>query len=122
MHAEPQNLWHAPLANATDEQLAETYGRAGAATVVYGHTHTPFVRSLPGMTVANSGSLSLSYDGDPRASYLLLEDGGVTIRRLEYDVEREVRGLLESKYPYAAWHGEMLRHGKYVPLFPERNE
>jgi putative phosphoesterase len=119
LHAAPQNLWRAPLANATDEELVETYGSAGAVTVVYGHIHTPFVRFLPGMTVANSGSASLSYDGDPRASYLLLEDGRAKIRRVEYDVEREVRGLLESQYPYAAWHGEILRQGKYVPLFED---
>jgi hypothetical protein len=119
LHAAPQNLWRAPMADATDEQLGETYGGAGAATVVYGHIHTPFVRQLPGMTVANTGSLSLSYDGDPRASYLLLEDGGVTIRRVEYDVEREVRSLLESTYPCAAWIAEILRNAKYVPPFEE---
>jgi putative phosphoesterase len=117
LHAAPHNLWRAPLKTAADEEFAATYGSLGAAMVIYGHIHTPFVRSLPGMTVANTGSLSLSYDGDPRASYLLLEDGAVTIRRVEYDVESEVRGLLESKYPCAAWIGEILRQGKYVPPF-----
>ena len=116
LHASPQDLWHAPLKTSTDEEFTATYGGLGAATVIYGHIHTPFVRRLPGLTVANAGSVSLSYDGDPRASYLLLEDGGVTIRRVEYDVEREVRGLKESGYPLAGWHGETLRKAKYVPL------
>ncbi len=117
LHAAPHNLWRAPMADATEEQLAETYGSAGAATVIYGHIHTPFVRSLPAMTVANSGSASLSYDGDPRASYLLVEDGRVTIRRVQYDVESEVRGLKVSNYPCAGWISEILRQGKYVPPF-----
>lgn len=117
LHAAPGNLWRAPLSSATDQELAATYGEAGAMTVVYGHLHAPFVRLLPGMTVANSGSVSLSYDGDPRASYLLLEDGEVTIRRVEYDVQREIRALVESNYPCAAWIAEILRQGKYVPPF-----
>jgi putative phosphoesterase len=116
VHAAPNNLWRAPLQTGTDEEFISTYGGLGAATVVYGHIHAPFVRRLPAMTVANSGSVSLSYDGDPRASYLLLEDGGVTIRRVEYDVENEVRSLKESNYPQAEWIGEILRLGKYVPL------
>ena len=29
---------------------------------------------MPGITVINSGSVSLSYDGDRRAAYLLLDD------------------------------------------------
>ena len=116
VHAAPHNLWRAPLKTGTDEEFISTYGDLGAATVVYSHIHTSFVRRLSGMTVANSGSVSLSYDGDSRASYLMLEDGGVTIRRVEYDIESEVRGLKESSYPQAEWIGEILRQGKYVPL------
>ena len=119
LHASPHSLWRAPLKSGTDEEFAATYSELAASTVVYGHIHTPFVRPLSGMTVANSGSVSLSYDGDPRASYLLLENGGVTIRSVEYDVEREIRGLRESKYPQASWLGEILRHGKYVPPFED---
>jgi putative phosphoesterase len=115
VHASPQSLWRAPLKSGTDDEFAAAYSGLAAPTVVYGHIHTPFARSLPAMTVANSGSVSLSYDGDPHASYLLLEDGRVTIRRVEYDIEREVRGLKDSNYPLADWLGEILRLGKYVP-------
>ncbi len=41
------------------------------------------------MIVANTGSVSLSYDGDRRAAYLLLDDSKPAIRRVEYDVDRE---------------------------------
>jgi diadenosine tetraphosphatase ApaH/serine/threonine PP2A family protein phosphatase len=61
------------------------------------------------MVVANTGSVSLSYDGDPRAAYLLLEDGKVSIRRVAYDVDGEVESLLGCGLPRAEWIARMLR-------------
>ena len=42
------------------------------------------------MIVANSGSVGLPFDGDQRASYLLVDGTDATVRRVEYDVERVV--------------------------------
>jgi diadenosine tetraphosphatase ApaH/serine/threonine PP2A family protein phosphatase len=39
------------------------------------------------MKVANTGSVSLSYDGDPRASYLIVDGKDITFRRVDYDRE-----------------------------------
>ena len=91
---------------------------AGSPRVVYGHIHHPFVRRLPSLIVANAGSVSLSYDGDPRAAYALVDDGEITIRRVEYDIEREVRDLVEIQYPFASWIASMLRSGTFVPPPP----
>jgi hypothetical protein len=51
--------------------------------------------------VANSGSAGLSYDGDWRASYLLFDDVDAIpkVRRIEYDVERDMRDLSATGYP-----------------------
>jgi hypothetical protein len=67
------------------------------------------------MTVANSGSVGSPLDGDPRASYLLIEDGRPQIVRVEYDVEREVRLLLDSGYPDAARIAAMRRSAAFLP-------
>jgi len=83
VHAGPKDLWRAPDAKAADEELVSVYGALRASVVVYGHIHVPFVRSMDGLTVANAGSVGLPYDGDPRASYLLVDDGRVVIRRVE---------------------------------------
>jgi len=117
MHASPGDLWQAPMPDCDPQQLLATYGGAGAAIVVYGHIHRPYLRRVPGLVVANSGSAGVTYDGDARASYLVVEDGNVTIRRVEYDVEAEIKLLLSSGYPRAAWLSEIRRHGKYVPPF-----
>lgn len=115
MHASPGNVWRSPLPDAPDEELERTYGRLGGTAVVYGHIHRSFVRQLRAMTVANSGSVSLSYDGDPRASYAVVDDGKIAIRRVSYDIEEEVGRLMQIRYPQADWIAQMLRTGAYVP-------
>lgn len=114
VHASPNDLWRSPMANATDEELLGTYGSLATSRVIYGHIHTPYVRRLPHFTVANSGSVGLPYDGDPRAAYLLIDDDGVTIRRVEYDIDREVGALFERQCPDGAWLADMLRRGRPV--------
>jgi predicted phosphodiesterase len=116
-HASPGDLWQAPMPDCDPQQLIATYSGLGSAVAVYGHIHRPYVRQVPGFVVANSGSVGMPYDGDPRASYLLIEDGNVTIRRVEYDVEAEIQQLHSSGYPRAAWLAEIRRQAKYVPPF-----
>jgi predicted phosphodiesterase len=53
------------------KKLESTYSPLGQAIVVYGHIHQPFVRAVAGFTVANTGSVSQSFDGDPRSSYVV---------------------------------------------------
>ena len=115
MHASPDNLWRAPLDTADDSELQNTYAPLNAEIVVYCHIHRPFIRKVGSMTVCNTGSVGSSYDGDPRASYLLIDDGKPAICRAAYDVEKEVGRLLASDYPQKEWIAEMRRKGCYVP-------
>ncbi len=111
VHAAPEECWRAPAADATDEQLAAIYGSLGQPIVVFGDTHVPAVRQMTGTPrlVINTGSVGLPYDGDPRASYLLLDGDVPEIRRVEYDVERELALLAGCGLPGAAWTAKMLR-------------
>jgi predicted phosphodiesterase len=115
VHASPDDLWRAPMPNASDEELQSTYASLRAPIVVYGHIHRPYLRRLQGMTVANTGSVSQSYDGDRRASYLVIDGESITIRRVEYDVESEAKELLRSGLPHADWLSRILLAGKYCP-------
>jgi putative phosphoesterase len=116
IHASPGDLWRAPLPNADDSELAATYGPCEAKMLVYGHIHRPYVRELDQFTVINSGSVGSPFDGDPRASYVLLESGEAQLIRVEYDIEREVDLLSRSRYPDAPRIAEMRRRGKFVPV------
>ncbi len=113
VHASPSDLWRAPMPDASDEELQSTYGSLRAPVVVYGHIHRPYIRQLAGMTVANTGSVSQSYDGDRRASYLVIDGESITTRRVEYDVESEAEELLRSDLPHAEWLSRTLLAGQY---------
>jgi predicted phosphodiesterase len=115
VHASPNDLWRAPMPNASDEELQSTYASLHAPIVVYGHIHRPYIRRLQGVTIANTGSVSQSYDGDTRSSYLVIDGESITIRRVEYDVESEAKELLRSGLPHAEWLARILLAGKYCP-------
>jgi diadenosine tetraphosphatase ApaH/serine/threonine PP2A family protein phosphatase len=91
---------------------------SGSEIVVYGHIHRPFVRRLGQRIVANAGSVGLPFDGDPRGSYLLIEDHQAEVIRVDYAVETEVAALRSSGYPDGDRIAEMLRDGRFVPVSP----
>jgi putative phosphoesterase len=116
VHASPGDVWRSPAANATDDELDQAYRLLGCSRVVFGHIHHSFVRRLPALTVVNAGSVSLSYDGDPRAAYAIIEDDAVVIRRVEYDVEEEIACLGAARDPYAYWTALVLRTARPAPF------
>jgi len=87
VHATPGDCWTIVPHDAPDDRLRETYGPLGVPIAVYGHIHRGYVRRLDGLTVVNAGSVSQSLDGDPRASYAIIEDSRVELRRVAYDTE-----------------------------------
>ena len=100
----------------TDAELESVYSPLGQPLAVYAHIHRPYIRGIPGtkvqeMLVANTGSVSLSYDGDQRASYLLLDGPRPTIRRVQYDVDRELRALSACGLPHTDWIARTLKTG-----------
>jgi len=114
VHAAPGNLWRSPMHNATNEELETTYAPLDRAIVAYGHIHVPFVRGIGNRVVANCGSVGMPFDGDPRASYLVVDEGVASIRRVEYDVEGEIASLTRSSYPDAERIAQTLRTARYV--------
>ncbi len=111
VHATPESCWRAPAVEATDAELETIYGSLGQPIVIFGHTHMPSIRTIagqPGLLI-NTGSVGLSYDGDPRASYLILDGSIPSIRRVEYNVEKELKALATCGLPGAEWAAKMLR-------------
>jgi predicted phosphodiesterase len=110
VHATPESCWRAPAEEATDAELETIYGSLGQPVVAFGHTHRPSIRSIagrPGLLI-NTGSVGLSYDGDPRASYLILEESTPAIRRVEYNIDKELKALASCGLPGADWTAKML--------------
>jgi putative phosphoesterase len=111
VHATPQSCWQAPSPEATDAEIEITYAELHRPIVLFGHTHRPSIRNLSARikSLINTGSVGLPYDGDPRASYLLLEGTTPSIRRVEYDIDKELKALASCGLPGAGWTGKMLR-------------
>jgi putative phosphoesterase len=120
VHAAPGDLWRAPLPDAGDRELEATFRPLRTRIAVYGHIHRPFTRTVGAMTIANAGSAGMPWDGDPRASYLLVDDGEVEVIRVTYDVESVARELLASGHPDAERLIEMRRLGRFVSPNPFR--
>lgn len=116
VHAGADDAWQFVSADTPDERLEQAYASLRSRVVVYGHIHQPFVRRLPQFTIVNAGAVSLSYDGDPRACYALVDGGRVEIRRVAYDVEQEVRLIRDTGDPFAESTMQTLRSGRYVAV------
>jgi putative phosphoesterase len=95
VHASPRDHFYrytlTPEAPAA--HLQEEIQGVQARYILLGHTHLPMVRPVGAQVVINPGSVGQPRDGDPRASYAVIEDGVVSLRRAAYDVERTIRDL-----------------------------
>jgi putative phosphoesterase len=109
VHASPESPWRGPQHTATDAELESAFSSLNRPVAVYAHIHRPLVRRLPQMTVVNTGSVGLSYDGNHRASYLLLDDSEPSIRRVDYDVDHEIKVLASCGLPHSGWIARILR-------------
>jgi predicted phosphodiesterase len=113
VHASPESLWRAPAPEASDAELESVYSPLGEPIAIYAHVHRSYIRVIARpdaseMIVANTGSVSLSYDGDRRAAYLLLDGRNPSIRRVEYDVDAELKALARCGLPHSDWIAKTL--------------
>jgi putative phosphoesterase len=86
-----------------------------ADVICVGHTHQPYVLEVGDKLVINPGSVGQPRDGDPRASYAIVENFKVELRRVEYPIEETVRNVEESELPDLAKGRliEVFRNGGY---------
>jgi putative phosphoesterase len=73
-----------------------------ADVICVGHTHQPYVLEVGDKLVINPGSVGQPRDGDPRASYAVIENFQIELKRIEYPVEETVKVVQESNLPDAA--------------------
>jgi len=79
------------------ERIRKGFMHIDCDFAILGHTHVQMVLSgvLDHATIINPGTVGFPMDGDPRASWTLLDldRGRVEPRRVEYDVEPTIRDL-----------------------------
>lgn len=91
-HGSPSDPINEYIFQEEAEAVAEDYLESlDAGLIILGHTHIPYVIETGNGLLINPGSVGQPRDGDPRASYMLLEIEGSSVRvdhrRVEYDVD-----------------------------------
>lgn len=59
----------------------------GARVFLSGHTHVQTLEGKNGLLYCNPGSVGQPRDRDPRAAYAILDDSGITLGRVAYDID-----------------------------------
>ena len=112
-HGSPANHDEQLFADTPEKRLRELAATITCQVVITGHSHSPFHRQVKGVHFINPGSAGRMFDGNPEASYALLEldDHSLTVthHRCAYDIEAVVRALERQQLP--AVYGEMFRTG-----------
>jgi len=81
---------------------------------IMGHSHVPYYKIVDGIHFINPGSAGRMFDGDPRASFAILEVSADKIAvehfRIPYPVEAVIKGLKKNRLPNI--YAKMYRLGK----------
>ena len=97
----------------------ERVSRTDARVIGCGHTHLPEVRDLGWKVIVNAGSAGYVFDGDPTASWALIElsdgevSGGDPADRVRRDGRLE-RDLRRAACPGDVYRAATVRTGKLV--------
>ena len=95
VHAAPTD----PLYRYLDP-ASEGWGREvqeiGPEILLVGHTHVQFRHHVAGRTIVSPGSVGQPRQGDPRAAYMVIEDGNFSFCRVVYRVERTIAAMERS--------------------------
>jgi hypothetical protein len=78
-----------------------------------GHSHEPFCKWSGEKFICNVGSAGFTLDGDPRPSWVLLEQidhqSIMTIRRVEYDID-EILAMIDATPDHPGFEDDNFKH------------
>ena len=112
-HGSPNSISEHLTPDTPEERLAALAESSDADVILCGHSHQPFLRQVNGVLFINPGSVGRLDDGDPRASYVVLEinHGQVTPQyfRVSYDIMAAVQSMRLTGLPEI--FAQVLRQG-----------
>jgi predicted phosphodiesterase len=96
----------------------ERVARTDARVIVCGHTHIPEVRDLGWKVIVNDGSAGYVFDGDPTASWALIDvaggEVGAEIRRTTFDTLEVANAISARGLTGDVYRAATVRTGKLV--------
>jgi putative phosphoesterase len=97
-HATPRDDNEIRTVLSSDERWLEVLDGVAEHTVVCGHTHVQFDRTVAGFRIVNAGSVGMPYADAPGAYWALLGPD-VELRRSEYDVAGTLQAIAATGIP-----------------------
>jgi predicted phosphodiesterase len=117
-HASPGSQTAGFDGGLDESVFMDRLGRTDARVIGCGHTHVPEVRDFGWKVVVNAGSTGYVFDGDPTASWALVDivDGVVTaeIKRVPFDVLAAADAVAARGLPGDVYRAATIRNGKLV--------
>jgi putative phosphoesterase len=117
-HASPGSQTQGFDAQLDPSVVLERISRTDARVICCGHTHLPDVRDLGWKVIVNDGSAGYVFDGDPTASWALVEIDGdavtAEIRRTEFDTMTVSNAISARGLPGDVYRAATIRTGKLV--------
>lgn len=101
VHAAPTDPMYRYLEPTSPEWNREVE-EIGPQVLLVGHSHLQFRHHAKGHVILSPGSVGQPRNGDPRASYMVIEDGTFSFCRAAYRIERTVEALERSGIEPAA--------------------
>jgi len=98
--------------------VLERLSRTDARVICCGHTHQPEIRDFGWKMIVNDGSAGYVFDGEPTASWALIEIQGdevrPEIRRTEFDALAVANAISARGLPGDVYRAATVRTGKLV--------
>jgi predicted phosphodiesterase len=98
--------------------VLERLSRTDARVICCGHTHQPEVREFGWKVIVNDGSAGYVFDGEPTASWALVdidgEDVTAEVRRTEFDALAVANAISARGLPGDVYRAATVRTGKLV--------
>ena len=113
-HGSPESAEEHVTPETAVERMRELAAISDADLIIFGHSHVPFARLVGKVWFINPGSVGRQDDGDPRASYAVLNfapaSPEVSHYRVAYDLQRTVAAIRENGLPEA--FAQMMVRGR----------
>jgi len=125
-HICPHSPSHYLGSDTAMEVLEEIASGIEADMILMGHSHSPFAAEAGSTWFINPGSVGRPDDGDPRASYAIIDLGGekplVNHYRVEYDVQATLNAIEEKGLP--SIFAQMFEQGRNLDFVdpPEEDQ
>lgn len=117
-HGSPARENEHLFADTPSARFRELTGMTECDIIIVGHSHSPFHKQINRVHFINPGSVGRMFDGNPEASYAILQLIGdrvdVGLHRCPYDIDKVAAGLRDNTLPQI--YETMFRQGRKLNL------